>query len=167
MLIPFGNKHHQAFGQMRLVGKISHTKLPELYNGETLLDLIAQVYSGKGSKIKDVFTGEEFSTWFFVMTLTWSRHQHAEIVTDQKVTTWLGCYRRAFEFFGGVVHKVIIDDPKCEVTKACFRDPVVQRADGDCAESYGFITSPCTPADPKKKGRIEFEVKYIKRNLCR
>jgi hypothetical protein len=44
LLIPFGNKHHQAFRQMRLVGKISHTKPPELYNGDPLLDLIAQVY---------------------------------------------------------------------------------------------------------------------------
>ena len=94
----------------------------------------AQVDFGKGPTIKDVFSGEEISTWFFVMTLAWSRHQYAEIVTDQKVATWLGCHRRAFEFFGGVPHKVIIDNAKCAITRACFRDPVVQRAYGECAE---------------------------------
>ncbi|MBC8247806.1 MAG: IS21 family transposase [Deltaproteobacteria bacterium] len=125
----------------------------------------AQVDFGKGPTIKDVFSGEELSTWVFVMTLAWSRHQYAEIVTDQKVATWLGCHRRAFEFFGGVVHKVIIDNAKCAITKACFRDPVVQRAYGECAEGYGFIISPCPPADPKKKGRVESGVKYIKRNF--
>ena len=125
----------------------------------------AQVDFGKGPTITDVFSGEMVSTWVFVMTLAWSRHQYAEIVTDQKVATWLGCHRRAFEFFGGVPQKLIIDNAKCAITKACFRDPVVQRAYGECAEGYGFIISPCPPADPKKKGRVESGVKYIKRNF--
>ena len=125
----------------------------------------AQVDFGRGPKIIDVFTGEEFSTWFFVMTLAWSRHQYAEIVTDQKVGTWLGCHHRAFNFFGGVPHRIIIDNPKCAITKACYRDPVVQRSYAECAEGYGFIISPCPPRDPKKKGRVESGVKYVKRNF--
>ena len=36
------------------------------------------------------------------MTLVWSRHGYAEVVIDQKVATWLGCHRRAFEWFNGV-----------------------------------------------------------------
>lgn len=104
-------------------------------------------------------------TWFFVMTLAFSRHQYAEIVTDQKTATWLGCHRRAFEFFGGVPQKVIIDNPKCAITKACYHDPVVQRSYGECAEAYGFLIAPCPPADPKKKGRVESGVKYLKRNF--
>ena len=123
----------------------------------------AQVDFGTGPKIVDVFSGEEISTWFFVMTLAWSRHFYAEIITDQKVDTWLGCHRRAFEFFGGVPRKLIIDNPKCAITKACFRDPEVQRSYGECAEGYGFLISPCPPRDPKKKGRVESGVKYVKR----
>ncbi len=123
----------------------------------------AQVDFGTGPKIVDVFSGEEISTWIFVMTLAWSRHFYAEIVTNQKVETWLGCHRRAFEFFGGVPRKLIIDNPKCAITKACFRDPEVQRAYGECAEGYGFLVSPCPPRDPKKKGRVESGVKYVKR----
>ena len=124
-----------------------------------------QVDFGSGPKIIDVYTGEEISTWFFVMTLAWSRHQYAEIVTNQKVETWLGCHRRAFEFFGGVPRKIIIDNPKCAITKACFRDPQVQRSYGECAEGYGFVISPCPPRDPKKKGRVESGVKYLKGNF--
>jgi transposase len=125
----------------------------------------AQVDFGSGPKIVDVTTGEEFSTWVFVMTLAWSRHQYAQIVRDQKVTTWLGCHRRAFEFFGGVPAKVIIDNPKCAITRACYYDPQVQRSYGEFAEGYGFLISPCPPADPKKKGRVESGVKYIKNNF--
>jgi len=121
-----------------------------------------QVDFGKGPDITDAFTGQTFKTWIFVMTLCFSRHLYAEIVTDQKVATWLACHRRAFEWFNGVPAKVIIDNPKCAITKACFRDPEVQRSYGELAEGYGFLISPCPPRDPQKKGRVESGVKYIK-----
>ncbi len=124
-----------------------------------------QVDFGKGPEIIDVKTGEIISTQFFVMTLAWSRHQYAEIVRDQKLTTWLGCHRRAFEFFNGIPSRVIIDNLKAAIVKACWHDPVVQRSYGECAEDYGFIISPCPPRDPKKKGIVESGVKYIKRNF--
>ena len=125
----------------------------------------AQVDFGKGSVITDTKTGEIFPTWFFVMTLAWSRHQYAEIVTNQDTFTWLGCHRRAFEFFGGVPAKIMIDNPKCAITRACYYDPDVQRSYGALAEGYGFLISPCPPRDPKKKGLVESGVKYVKRNF--
>lgn len=123
----------------------------------------AQVDFGKGPAILDPRTGELVGTWFFVMTLAWSRHAYAEFVTDQSVATWLGCHRRAFEWFAGVPTRVTIDNPKCAITRACYRDPQVQRAYAECAEGYGFKIEPCPPRDPKKKGRVESGVKYIKR----
>ena len=50
----------------------------------------AQVDFGKGPEVVDPRTGGLLSTWIFVMTLAWSRHAYAEVVTDQKVATWLG-----------------------------------------------------------------------------
>lgn len=122
-----------------------------------------QVDFGKGPAIVDASTGEVLSTWIFVMTLAWSRHAYAEVVTDQKVATWLGCHRRAFEWFNGVPARVTIDNPKCAITRACYHDPEVQRAYAECAEGYGFKIEPCPPRDPKKKGRVESGVKYVKR----
>jgi len=125
----------------------------------------AQVDFGKGPVITDVFTGQQIKTWIFVMTLCFSRHMYAEIVTDQKVATWLACHRRAFEFFNGIPHKLIIDNAKCAITRACFRDPEVQRSYGQLAEGYGFLISPCPPKDPQKKGRVESGVKYVKNSF--
>lgn len=125
----------------------------------------AQVDFGSGSKITDVYTGEVFKTWIFVMTLCWSRHQYAEVVRDQTIATWLGCHRRAFEWFGGVPSRIIIDNPKCAITRACITDPSVQRAYAECAEGYGFKISPCPPRDPQKKGIVESGVKYVKNNF--
>jgi len=123
----------------------------------------AQVDFGSGPLITDAHTGEQFKTWVFVMTLCWSRHQYAELVRDQSSATWLGCHRRAFEWFGGVPGRVIIDNPKCAITRACARDPAVQRAYAECAEGYGFRIDPCPPRDPQKKGIVEAGVKFVKR----
>jgi hypothetical protein len=60
---------------------------------------------------------------------------------------------------------VIIDNPKCAITKACARDPLVQRAYAECAEGYGFKIDPCPPADPAKKGVVEAGVKYVQGNF--
>jgi transposase len=125
----------------------------------------AQLDFGKGPAITDAWTGEVRKTWIFVMTLCFSRHMYAEIVTDQKVATWLACHRRALEFFNGVPSKLIIDNPKCAITRACFRDPEVQRSYGELAEGYGFLISPCPPREPKKKGRVEAGVKYVKKSF--
>ena len=99
------------------------------------------------------------------MTLCWSRHQYAELVWDQKVPTWLGCHQRAFRFFGAVPRRVIIDNPKCAITKASLHDPEVHRAYAELAEAYDFKIDPCPPRDPQKKGRVESGVKFIKRSF--
>jgi transposase len=125
----------------------------------------AQIDFGKGPEIIDQDTGEVCKTWFFVMVLAWSRHLYAELVTDQSIETWLGCHRRAFEHFGGVPAVCSVDNLKAAVTRACYHDPLIQRAYADCAEGYGFIISPCPVADPKKKGRVESGVKYVKNNF--
>jgi transposase len=125
----------------------------------------AQVDFGAGPKLFDPARGEVRRTWAFVMTLCFSRHQYVEFVWEQTVATWLGCHRRAFEWFAAVPARVIIDNPKCAITKACSRDPLVQRAYAECAEGYGFKIDPCPPADPQKKGVVEAGVKYVKGNF--
>lgn len=125
----------------------------------------AQIDFGKGPKLFDERIKKEVDTWFFVMTLCWSRHQYAELIVHQDIETWLNCHQKAFDWFGGVVDKLIIDNPKCAITKACYHDPEVQRSYESLAQSYGFLISACPPRDPQKKGRVESGVKYVKGNF--
>ena len=125
----------------------------------------AQIDFGSGPKILDTRTGELRKTWFFLMTLAFSRHQYAELVWDQKIATWLECHRHAFDYLGGVVRRLIIDNAKCAITKACYHDPVVQRAYGEYAEGYGFKIDALPPREPQMKGRVESGIKYLKRNF--
>lgn len=123
-----------------------------------------QVDFGAGPMLRDA-DGVERRTWAFVMTLCFSRHQYVEFVWDQSVATWLGCHRRAFEWFGAVPRRLIIDNAKCAITRACANDPLVQRAYGECALGYKFKIDPCPPHDPQKKGIVEAGVKFIKRGF--
>jgi transposase len=124
----------------------------------------AQVDFGAGPMLAHP-AGDVRRTWAFVMTLCFSRHQYVEFVWDQTVATWLGCHRRAFEWFGGVPARLIIDNAKCAITKACAQDPQTQRSYADCAEGYGFRIDACPPHDPQKKGIVESGVKYLKGNF--
>ena len=124
----------------------------------------AQVDFGAGPMLMHP-EGKVRRTWAFVMTLCFSRHQYVEFVWDQTVATWLGCHRRAFEWFAAVPHRIIIDNAKCAIIKACAHDPTVQRAYAECAEGYSFKIDPCPPYDPQKKGIVESGVKYVKGNF--
>jgi len=124
----------------------------------------AQVDFGAGPVLTHP-DGKPRRTWAFVMTLCYSRHQYVEFVWDQSSATWLGCHRRAFEWFDGVPERVIIDNAKCAIIKACSHDPLVQRAYAECAEGYIFKIDACPPRDPQKKGIVESGVKYVKGNF--
>jgi transposase len=125
----------------------------------------AQVDFGCVGKMVDPATGQLRVSWAFVMTLSWSRHQYVELVGDQTIGTWLLCHVHAFEFFGGVPRRVVIDNLKAAVVRAVVYDEVLTRAYRDLAEHYGFVVSPCRPRTPQHKGKVEQGgVHYVKRN---
>jgi len=126
---------------------------------------MAQVDFGMGPVITERQSGEIVKTWIFVCTLAWCRHQYAEIVRNQSIETWLACHRHAFEWFNGVPKKMRIDNLKAAITKACYYEPTVQRSYGELAIGYSFLIDPCPVEDPRKKGRVESGVKYVKNNF--
>lgn len=69
----------------------------------------AQVDFGYAGLLHDPASDTVRKAWAFVMTLSFSRHSYVEFVFDQEVNTWLRCHRRAFEWFGGVPHRVVLD----------------------------------------------------------
>jgi transposase len=125
----------------------------------------AQVDFGYAGLMHDPRSGTRRKAWAFVMTLSFSRHGYVEFVFDQEVATWLRCHRRAFEWFGGVPKRVVVDNLKAAIVKAVLYDPIVQRAYRECAEHYGFLISPCRPRTPEHKGKVEQGVHYVSRNF--
>ncbi len=126
----------------------------------------AQVDFGYAGRTLDPTTGEARKSWLFVLVLSWSRHLYAEIVFDQRVETWLLCHRHAFEAFGGVPERIVLDNLKAAVLHASVHEPMAQRAYRECAQHYGFRIDPNPPRSPHLKGKVEQGgVHYVSRNF--
>jgi transposase len=126
----------------------------------------AQVDFGYAGLMLDPAMGQLRRAWAFVMTLAWSRHQYVEFVFDQTIATWLLCHRHALEFFGGAPERIVPDNLKAAVVRACFDDPLIQQTYRECAEHYGFLIAPCRVATPQHKGKVEQGgVHFVKRNF--
>ena len=116
----------------------------------------AQVDFGYAGRLQDVASGQWRRSWAFVMTLSWSRHQYVEFVFDQQVKTWLCCHRNAFDFFQGVPQRLVIDNLKAAILRACLEEPEVQHSYRHCAEHYGFLIAPCRPRTPEHKEYVSY-----------
>ena len=125
----------------------------------------AQVDFGSVGLLLDPRQGRPRTAYAFVMTLCFSRHQYAELVFDQKVSTWIACHRHAFESFGGIIQRVVPDNLKAAVLVASLHDPILGEAYRRMAQHYGFVISPTRPGAPTHKGKVESGVHYLKRNF--
>lgn len=162
----------------RLVNGLKAQALPEAtVRIETEPGEVAQVDFGYVGELVDPQHTLARKAWVFVMTLAWSRHQYAEIVFDQTIATWLICHtcqmhpgagQHAFEYFGGVPQRVVLDNLKAAVIRAYTvdQDVQVQQSYRECAEHYGFLIDPCLPRKPQHKGKVERGgVGYLKQSF--
>jgi len=150
----------------RFVRKLEPVTPEAMVRVETLPGEEGQVDFGFAGELVDPETGELRRAWAFVMALSWSRHQYVEFVFNQKLETWLRLHRNAFSFFGGVPERVVVDNLKAAIVKACFHEPQAQHSYRECAEHYGFLIAACRPYTPRHKGKVEKGgVHYVKRNF--
>ena len=124
-----------------------------------------QVDFGSVGDLFDPKKGKVRTAYAFVATLSHSRHQYAELVFDQKIATWIGLHQRAFDFFGGVPRRVVLDNLKAGVVQALVIDPVLGETYRRLAQHYGFLVSPNRPRTPRHKGKVENGVHYLQRNF--
>lgn len=129
---------------------------------------IAQVDFGYAGRLYDPGTGQQRRAWVFVMVLSYSRHMFCRIVFDQSAETWQRLHVEAFKALGGVPAVIVPDNLKAAVIRASFAvdEPSgIQRGYRELARHYGFSIDPTPVRDPKKKGKVESGVKYVKRNF--
>jgi len=103
---------------------------------------------------------------FFVMVLCHSRMMYIEFTVSQTMEHFLGCHQNAFNFFGAVPQKIMVDNLKSAVLKRIVgRDPVFNPKYLDFAEHYGFSIVACNVGKGNEKGQVESGVGYVKKNL--
>ncbi len=103
---------------------------------------------------------------FFVMVLCHSRMMYIEFTVSQTMEHFLGCHQNAFQYFGSVPQKVMVDNLKSAVLKRIVgQAPIFNSRYFDFAEHYGFSIVPCNVGKGNEKGQVENGVGYVKKNL--
>jgi transposase len=103
---------------------------------------------------------------FFVMVLCYSRMMYVEFSVSQSMEHFLGCHQNAFDWFGAVPGKIMVDNLKSAVLKRIVgKDPVFNPKYLDFANHHGFTIAPCAVGKGNEKGRVESGVGYVKKNF--
>jgi len=102
---------------------------------------------------------------FFVMVLAYSRKMYLEFTLSETLEHFLSCHQHAFEYFGGVVEQVWVDNCKVAVLSRGAGSIVFNPRYLDFANHYGFQIRACGVGQPQEKGRVENGVGYVKKNF--
>jgi len=103
---------------------------------------------------------------FFVMVLCYSRMMYLEFTVSQTMEHFLACHQNAFDYFGSVPRKIMVDNLKSAVLRRITGEaPVLNPTYLDFANTYGFTIAPCNVRAGNEKGRVENGVGYAKKNF--
>ncbi len=147
----------------RYVQSVRPQKYREYKPFETLPGEQAQVDWGHFGTI--VVEGVRYKLYAFVFTLCWSRVSYVEFIIRGDMATFLSCMHRAFGYIGGVPREVLFDNAKVVVSE---RVGSVVRFNENLLHlslAYGFIPRACWINDPETKGKVESQVKYVRRGF--
>jgi hypothetical protein len=102
-----------------------------------------------------------------IVTLVHSRHQYVHVSHGQTLDDLIEGLEDAWEFFGGVPRRVIIDNLKAAVTKADRYDPIFGRVFDEYAKHRGFVIDSAVVRHPKGKPHVERQVQYVRERFFR
>lgn len=111
--------------------------------------------------------GKPVKVWVFSMILSHSRYAYYGLVTTQKISAFIECHYKAFEYFGGVPKTVKLDNLKSGVITPDFYEPVLQEQYAAFLAYYNCAPIACRVRRPQDKGKIESSIKYVKNNFLK
>ena len=120
------------------------------FSGKTLA-----LRTGRGEKDIEIF----------VAVLAHSNLTYAEAVPDQSVRHWTMAHRRAFEYFGGLPSRWIIDNLKAGVDKPDREEPRLNPSFREFANHYNVAVLPARSGRATDKGLAEASVGSVQSRI--
>ena len=128
---------------------------------------LAEVDFGRLGFVPDPETGKRRTLHALIVTLVHSRHQYVHVSHTQTLADFLAGLEDAWEFFGGVPARVVLDNLKAAVTKADRYDPVFGRTFAEYGAYRGFVIDAAIPRHPQGKPHVERQVQYVRESFFR
>jgi len=162
-----------------LLGKVSYSSFKNFIRNNQIaisLDLTtcrleaepgseAQIDYGKVGLLFDPEVDKNKTVQAFITTLSFSRHKFVEFTFKQDQQSFVGSHINMFEFFGGVPHRLLLDNLKNGVIKPSLYDPQLNRTYQELAEHYGCFIDPCRVSHPQDKGKVERDVQTVRQQF--
>jgi transposase len=159
----FGGKYHSV---RRFVRRLSPTQELPFRRLECGPGQEAQVDFGQGAPIQQA-DGRRRRPHVFRIVLSFSRKAYSEVVSRQTTEAFLRCLENAFWHFGGVPHRLVLDNLRAAVTKADWFDPEINPKVRSFGQHYGIALLPTKPYIPRHKGKVERGVDYVQENALK
>lgn len=123
VVVPYSSLHrfvvkHCGFGTR---GRIT-VRMADVAPGE-----LAEIDFGRLGLVHDPATNRRRTAWALLVVLAHSRHQYVHVTFSQTVPEVIQGLEDAWVFFGGVAHRVVLDNLRAAITKADRYDPIFQR----------------------------------------
>lgn len=147
----------------RYVQPLRHVNHREYKPFETLPGEQAQVDWGHFGNI--IIDGKSYKLYAFVFTMGWSRFSYVEFVIRIDMASFLSSLYRALEYINGVPREILFDNAKVVVSE---RVGKIVRFSEDLlhlALAYEFTPKACWTYDAESKGKVESQVKYVRRSF--
>jgi transposase len=146
---------HLSFGS-----KQSTVRMVESAPGE-----VAEVDFGRLGLEYDLSLGRKRVLYALVVTLIMSRHQYVFTTHRQTVDALIEGIEAAWDSFGGVTRRVVLDNMKAAVVKADRYEPIFNQIFLEYSELRGLIIDPAPVRHPEAKATVERQVSYIHENF--
>ena len=109
--------------------------------------------------------GRAKRTQLLRITLSFSRKSYSEAMLRQDTESFIRGLENALRHFGGVPARLCPDNLKAAILKANWHDPEVNPKLLSFARHYDTAIMPTRPRSPQHKGKIERNIKSLKREL--
>lgn len=121
----------------------------------------AQVDFGLMGWVTDA-DGRRRKLYVLVITLSWSRYQFVYPSWEQTTEAVCQGLDAGWEFFDGVVQRMVPDNATSMVVRASPTEPEINRSFRDYAEARGVLIDPARVRKPQDKGRVENQMPYVR-----
>jgi transposase len=142
------------------IGNHGTVRMAETEPGE-----VAEVDFGRLGYLFDMAVNRLRALYALVVTLVFSRYQYVHITRRQDLPALIGGVEAAWEFFGGVTRRLIIDNMKAAVVKSSRYEPVFNRTFLEYSQYQGFIIDPAVARHPQGKATVERQIPYVRENF--
>jgi transposase len=121
----------------------------------------AQIDFGLMGYVKSV-DGKRRKLHVLIVTLPMSRYQFVWPTFLQTTEALVEGLDAAWKFFGGVTHRVVLDNTSAAIVRASAQDPTINPSFAEYAQARGFFIDPARVRHPRDKARVENQVPFAR-----